>query len=184
MNKPIRMPETTRRIFLMRSIQALGVIAAAPILSVDALAKTTLSPVQATAPFNESELAIFRAITDAIIPQGGAFKTGALDVNLAELINKHLTYADQDMIKGLKGAFAFVEHESPKIIAKSSLKFSQLNTSERTKILEKMATLEGVAAQVFDGLKSLSLFFFYTTEQSWNEIGHLPPLVQQQGVAS
>jgi len=179
MNKPIKIPETTRRIFLKRSIQALGALAATPVLiSVDAFAKEKLTA-DAQAPFNEDQLAVFRAITDAIIPQNGAFSTGALDVNLAELINTHLTYADQELVQGLQGALAFVEHESPKMIGKQSLRFSQLTLSERSNILEVMATLEGVAVQVFAGFKTLSLFFFYSTEQSWSEIGHLPPLVNR-----
>jgi hypothetical protein len=177
MNKVIKIPESTRRVFLLRSVQALGALTATSVISTPVFAMAKAGMPQP--PFNSAELTVFRAITDAIIPQSGAFKLGALDVNLAELINKHLTYADQDMLTGLKGAFAFVEHESPKMINKPTAKFSQLSTAERTKILETMATIEGVAVQVFAGLKSLSLFFFYSTEQSWAEIGHLPPLVKR-----
>ncbi len=177
MSKVIKIPESTRRVFLLRSIQALGALAATSLISPPLFAQSKSSV--KNPPFNSEELSVFRAITDAIIPQNGAFKTGALDVNLAELINKHLTYADQDMITGLKGAFAFIEHESPKIINKPTSIFSTLSTAERTKILESMATIEGIAVQIFSGLKSLSLFFFYSTEQSWAEIGHLPPLVKR-----
>ncbi len=180
MNKPINIPETTRRIFLKRSIQALGALAVAPVLtSVEALAEEKVTSSHTQGPFSEVELNILSTITDAIIPQNGAFGTGALDVNLAKLINTHLTYADQDMVKGLQGAMLFVEHESPKMIEEKSLKFSQLTITKRTKILELLATLDGVAVQVFAGFKALSLFFFYSTEQSWSEIGHLPPLVQR-----
>ncbi len=188
MNNTMQLPESSRRIFLQRSIQALAVLSTAPmIIACDSLNQPfAVEPVivaaesRSNGPLNDIELNILSAVTDAIIPQNGAFKTGASDVNLALIINQHLAYADQDIVTGLQGSLAFIEHKTTAIFGKPDEQFSQLSTLVRTKILVSMATLDGIPVQIFIALKTLSLFFFYTTKACWNDIGHQGPLIQQQ----
>lgn len=187
MKKVKPLPETTRRVFLLRSLQALGTVAAAPLLSACGEPETRAPVASEVSPqqqkpaislkvLTKDDYHILDAVTDTVIPRGGAFELGARDIDLPRRIDHYLSQGDAEVVTGVRGALQFMEHEAPKLIG-TALSFSVLSFIDRSSTMQTMEASNGLPVQVFAGLKTLSLFFFYSDDASWPHIGYDGPLV-------
>ena len=172
-----QMPPMTRRIFLNRTLQALGAAAAAPIVAKMALASGT--PEKVSQPFavlSEEEYHILQAIADTMIPPGGAFDLGASDVDLARRIDAYMPKIDGNVVTGIRGAMAFVEQKAPGLAGKEGT-FSALSRDDRAAVFKGMISAGGLAAGAFLGLKWICLTYFYTMDKVWPSVGYDGPML-------
>ncbi len=182
----IQFPEMTRRVFLNRTLQALGAMAAVPLAActagsmksstgmlVKAGAVAEIPPLKFLAPEQYEAL---EAVTDTMIPRGGAFELGALDVGLAARIDSHLPRLDPAVAQGFRGALVFVEQQAP-LLAGKSAPFSGLSEADRTAVCSAMLQAGGLPAGIFLAMKSFSLTYFYTLDATWKYTGYDGPML-------
>ena len=186
--KVIELPEVTRRVFLNRTLQALGAAAAMPL--VVACSKRESPPSEtpaASAPeptaqlpplefLNEDEYVSLDAVGDTLIPQGGAFEMGAREAGLAKRIDHYLTKMDPAVSTGFRGALAFLEQQAPELAGKAA-PFSALPEDDRAAVLNAMLQAGGLPAGIFLALKYVCMGHFYTMDQTWQYTGYDGPML-------
>jgi hypothetical protein len=177
--KDIHLPDFTRRVFLNRSLQALGAAATVP-LATAWLAETSAAadqPGKAPLAFlTPGEYATLDALGDALIPAGGAFEPGARDVDLARRIDSYLPKMDPGVAAGFRGALAFVEQEAPGLAGKKP-PFSALSQADRGEVLTAMLQDGGLARGVFTATKYVCVAHFYTIDETWKFTGYDGPML-------
>lgn len=170
------LPSATRRLFLQRSLLALGALAAAPAVSTHAFADAASTPNLKV--LNAEDYRILAVVTDTVIPRDGAFPLGALDVDLAARIDAYLEPEDTKLLQGLRGALMFLEHKAPGLIGMDS-QFTALPAEQRESLLLALRDAGGDATAVFAALRGISMFYFYTDEQAWPQFNYDGPLVRR-----
>lgn len=182
----IQLPEMTRRVFLNRTLQALGAVAAMPLAGC-ATGSGTGAVATAAAPTGAAGIPPLRflapeqyltlqAVTDTMIPRGGAFELGALDVGLAARIDGNLPKLDPAVAQGFRGALVFVEQQSPSLAGKAA-PFSSLAEEDRTAVCNAMLRAGGLPASIFLAMKFFSLSYFYTLDATWKYTGYEGPML-------
>ncbi len=173
-------PELSRRVFLRRSLRLAGALAVLPVAPGCAPGHEASAPDDLSV-VSPGEWVLLDVVTDAFVPAGGAFPTGARDVELARRIDAFLTGEDPEVVRGLASALRLVEWGSP-LLAGRLGRFSRLDLEGRTACLAALAgsRLE-LPRQVFGALKELSLFVFYAADASWPATGYDGPWVERAG---
>ena len=183
----IQLPEMTRRVFLSRTLQALGAAAAMPLASCAtgpdpkasgaAVAKTGST---ATAPafkfLTPEQYATLEAMSDTIIPQGGAFALGARDLGLAARVDAYLPKFDPAVAQGIRGALVFVEQQAPALAGKAA-PFSGLSGDDRAAVCNAMLRAGDMPARILVAMKWVSMSFFYTMDATWKSTGYDGPML-------
>lgn len=181
----LKLPDSSRRIFLNKTLQLLGAAAAmtaVPGYSAQTAAVATASQVK-TPPLvflKPEEIVGLDAIGDTMIPQGGAFELGARDVGLAKRIDAYLPKMDPGLATGFRGAVAFIEHQAPAMAGKAA-PFSSLSEDERTAVLNAMVQAGGLPASIVVAMKFLCMSHFYTIDATWKYTGYDGPLKKENG---
>jgi hypothetical protein len=185
----IQLPEMTRRVFLNRTLQALGAAAAMPLASyateVDSAeaGAPTKSASTATMPalrfLTPEQYATLEAISDTIIPQGGAFAPGARDLGLAARVDAYLPKFDPAVALGIRGALVFVEQQAPALAGKSA-PFSGLSQDDRVAVCNAMLRAGGMPTSVLLATKWISTSFFYTMDATWKFTGYDGPMLLEE----
>ncbi len=180
MGKHNQLPSASRRLFLQRSLLALGAAAAASSISTQVIANTAADMFDTPKldTLTTEDYRILSVVSDTIIPRGGAFPLGALDIDLAARIDSYLDSEDTELILGLRGALQFTEHQAPALTGRKG-SFSTLPAEEREALLLTLRDTGGDATAVYAALRGICTFYFYTTEQAWPHIGYDGPLVQR-----
>jgi hypothetical protein len=169
-------PDFSRRTFLTRSLQVLGAAAALPLAASPLLAAERTSSAPALKVLAPGEYAALAAVADTMIPRGGAFATGALDVDLARRIDGYLPRMHPDVVTGIRGALAFVEQQAP-ALAKKAGTFTALAEPERAEVFAAMLAAPGLPAAVFLALKFVCMSHFYTLDVTWKSTGYDGPML-------
>jgi hypothetical protein len=185
----IQLPEMTRRVFLSRTLQALGAAAAIPLAGCatrpdsKAAGAVATSGSTATVPalkfLTPGQYATLEAISDTIIPRGGAFELGAQDVGLAARIDSYLPQIDPAVAQGIRGALVFVEQQAPPLAGKTG-PFSGGSEEERTAVCAAMLQAGGLPASVLLAMKYVSLGYFYTLDETWKYTGYDGPMLLEK----
>jgi hypothetical protein len=181
-----QIPEMTRRVFLNRTLQALGAVAALPLAAgatgTGSLATAGPSATAATAPASRfltaEQFAALDAITDTLIPHGGAFELGARDVGLAARIDTYLQKFEPHLAQGFRGALVFVEQKAPALASKTA-PFSGLSEDDRAVVCEAMVKAGGLPAGVFLAMKYITMGHFYTMDVTWKFTGYDGPMLME-----
>jgi hypothetical protein len=174
------LPDFARRTFLTRGLQALGAAAALPIASGQAFAAAEETPAApALKVLSSGEYAVLSAVADTIVPRGGAFELGALDVDLARRIDSYLPRLHPDVVTGIRGALAFVEQQAPGL-AKKTGAFTALAPADREAVFAGMLAAPGLPASVFLALKFLCVSHFYTLDATWKFTGYDGPKLAEE----
>jgi len=175
----VPLPEMTRRVFLNRMLQALGAAAAVPLAGAGAQAESA-APAAAAVPALEfltaDQYRALDAISDTLIPHGGAFELGARDVGLAARIDHYLPRLDPAVAQGVRGALAFIEQQAPELAGKTA-PFSGLSEDDRTAVCNAMLRSGGLAAGVLLAMKSLSMSHLDTIDATWKSTGYDGPML-------
>jgi hypothetical protein len=166
------LPELTRRIFLSRSLQAVGLLAVGPAC---APSGRTEAPA-GLAALSPGSWEILAAAADTFVPRGGAFELGARDVDLATRIDAFLAQGDPDLVPGLEGGLVFLEWAGP-ILAGRLGRFSHLGPEDRTAVVAALPRRGGPGRALYAGLKQICLFAFYTVPETWGPAGYDGPWV-------
>jgi len=184
----IQMPEMTRRVFLNRTLQALGAAAAMPLASYATMSDSapTAAPEKSstiTAPalkfLTPEQYATLEAISDTMIPQGGAFAPGAQDLGLAARVDAYLPRFDPAVAQGIRGALVFVEQQAPALAGKAA-RFSALSEDDRAAVCNAMLRGGGMPASIFLAMKWVSTSFFYTMDATWKFTGYDGPMLLEE----
>ncbi len=180
MNDSKAMPMATRRLFLQQSVLALAATIMPPTLlaAVDLPASPESSEHKALQSLNADDYRVLAAVADTIIPSGGAFPTGARDINLVSRIDSYIHPSDEELITGIRGALMFTEHKAPELIG-AKAPFTQLDDEQKEQVLHAMNQGSPLTNTIFTALRGLCLFYFYTDEQVWPHFGYDGPLILQ-----
>jgi hypothetical protein len=181
-----QIPEMTRRVFLHRTLQKLGAAAALPLVAgaaesgkpsaepvVDTDAAAGIPPLRF---LTRDQYVALEAITDTMIPRGGAFELGALEVGVAARIDSYLPRLDPAVTQGFRGALVFVEQQAPSLAGKA-VPFSSLSEADRIAVCSAMLQVGGLPAGIFLAMKSFSLTYFYTLDATWKYTGYDGPML-------
>jgi hypothetical protein len=173
--KTIELPVYTRRVFLNRTLQALGAVAAIPLagMAESAAADSAVPELQV---LTAEEYRVLDAVSDTLIPRGGAFDLGARDVELARRIDHYLPKMDPAVAQGFRGALAFVEQTAPELAGKAA-PFSRLSEEDRTAVCNAMLQAGGLPAGVLLAMKYVSMSHFYTLDATWKFTGYDGPML-------
>jgi len=185
----IQVPEMTRRVFLNRTLQALGAAAAMPLASY----ATGADSAQAGAPAESAskaatpalkfltpeQFATLEAMSDTIIPQGGTFAPGARDLGLAARVDAYLPKFDPAVALGIRGALVFVEQQAPALAGKGA-PFSALSEDDRTAVCNAMLRAGGMPTSILLAMKWISTSFFYTMDATWKFTGYDGPMLLEE----
>jgi len=182
----IQLPELTRRVFLARTLQALGAAAAMPLAGYASGPESTPNGEVAktgsatTAPalkfLTPEQFATLEAMSDTIIPPGGAFAAGARDLGLAARVDAYLPKLDPAVAQGIRGALVFVEQQAPALAGKPA-PFSGLPEDDRVAVCNAMLRSGGMAASILLAMKWVSMTFFYTMDATWKSTGYDGPML-------
>jgi hypothetical protein len=170
------LPDLARRTFLTRSLQVLGAAAALPLATSPLLAADGAASAPALRVLAPGEYVALAAVADTMIPRGGAFETGALDVDLARRIDGFLPRMHPDVVTGIRGALAFVEQQAP-ALAKKAGPFTALSEPDRADVFAAMLAAPGLPAAVFLALKFVCMSHFYTLDATWRFTGYDGPML-------
>jgi hypothetical protein len=173
-----QLPDFTRRVFLNRTLQALGAAVCLP-GAVGSLAGEP--PVEGASDLKvlgPAELVTLEALGDALIPPGGAFEMGASDVGLARRIDSYLPVMAPEVVVGFRGALAFVEAKAPSLAGKAP-PFSALSREDRSAVLNAMLSEGGLPRGVFVATKAVCVVHFYTADATWEFTGYDGPMLLQ-----
>lgn len=180
------LPVLTRRVFLNRTLQALGSVAAATMpLSAWAAADPGPGPAAGSAApaetpalefLSQNEYVALDAIGDTLIPQGGAFELGAREAGLTRRIDHYLTKMDPTVSTGFRGAIAFVEQQAPAMAGKAA-PFSALSEGDRSAVFDAMLRAGGLPAGILMALKYICMGHFYTMDKTWKITGYDGPML-------
>ena len=168
------LPDFARRIFLSRSLQVLGAAAVLPLAASPPLAADEAMP--ALQVLSTGEYAVLAAVSDTIIPRGGAFELGAADVDLARRIDSYLPRWHPDVVTGIRGGLAFVEQQAP-ALAKKNGSFTSLPEADRAAVFSSLLATPGLPASIFLALKYLCCGHFYTMDRTWKYTGYDGPML-------
>lgn len=180
----LKLPDSSRRIFLNRTLQLLGAavaMTAVPGHSTPIAAVATVPHVKSPALvlLKPEEFAGLDAICDTMIPHGGAFELGARDVGLAKRIDGYLPKMDPGLATGFRGAVAFIEQQAPAMVGKAA-PFSSLSEDDRTAVLHAMVQAGGLTAGIVVAMKFLCMSHFYTIDATWKDTGYDGPLKKKE----
>jgi hypothetical protein len=174
--EPIQWPAFSRRIFLNRTLQALGAAATMPLASACLSAAVQKEDAPALFVLGAGEYATLDALGDTLIPPGGAFEPGARDVGLARRIDRYLPAMAPGSVTGFRGALAFIETEGPPLAGKAA-PFSSLEREDRAAVLDAMLEEGGLPRGVYVATRFVCLVHFYTLDETWEFTGYDGPML-------
>jgi hypothetical protein len=175
-------PESSRRVFLCRSLQAAGALALAPGLAVGCAPGDAARAPADLQVLDPGEWALLDVVADTLVPRGGAFELGARDVDLARRIDAFLADESAAVQRGFSSALRLVEWGSPPVSGRAA-RFSRLGPDDRAACIEALCHSRiGLLRDVYFGLKQLCFFTFYAVDAVWPALGYDGPWVDRKQV--
>ncbi|WP_295007176.1 gluconate 2-dehydrogenase subunit 3 family protein [uncultured Dechloromonas sp.] len=172
------LPAATRRLFIQRSVLALAAAFSPALLQAAANTPASKStpPPKTLHALSADDYRLLSVVSDAIIPTDET--PGASSIDLAARIDRYTAPDDKELIQGISGALLFIEHKAPELIGEKKA-FSRLDSASKEKTLLAMNGASPLTNTVFTAIRGLCLFYFYTHEAGWKQIGYDGPLIQQ-----
>lgn len=179
MRRDTSLPGVTRRLFLQRSVLALAATLAPALSHAVAASPATGAPLATPAllAFSADDYRLLSVVSEAFIPSEPD-SPGARTIDLAARIDRYTSPQDESLIQGVRGALLFIENTAPELIGETR-KFSQLDPANQEKVLLALNTASALTTMIFVAVRGLCLFYFYTDEAGWKEMGYDGPLVSQ-----
>ncbi|UCD83764.1 MAG: gluconate 2-dehydrogenase subunit 3 family protein [Deltaproteobacteria bacterium] len=126
------------------------------------------------AVLNTREYKILSALTDRFIPRGGAFALGALDVGVAEAIDRMVSNLDRTMQTGLRMLLLLIEY-STFIFTRRFKPFTRLSPENQDKYLEGWESSRFYLRRFpITFLKLMCMSIFYSDERVEKDVGYEP----------
>lgn len=177
MTRETSLPTVTRRLFLQRSVLALAAALSPTLLHA---AKATPTPEKTEAApalqaFSADDYRLLSVISEAFIPSE-ADSPGARTIDLAARIDRYTSPSDEALIQGIRGALLFIENKAPELTGETR-KFSELDAAKKEKVLLAMNSASPLTTTIFVAVRGLCMFYFYTDEAGWKQLGYDGPLI-------
>ena len=117
---------------------------------------------------------ILSTITDRLSPRGGAFALGALDMDVAESVDRLMGNLDRTMQTGLKMLLFLIEY-STFIFTRKFKRFTRLSPEDQDSYLKGWQNSRFYLRRLsFFVLKMLCLLIFYSDERIEKDVGYEP----------
>ena len=117
---------------------------------------------------------ILSAFADRIIPRGGAFALGALDVGVSESVDRMLSNFDRTIQKGLRMLLMLIEY-STFFFTRKFRPFTRLSPEDQDSYLKSWEVSRFyLRRSSFLVLKMLCLTIFYSDERVEKDVGYEP----------
>lgn len=127
---------------------------------------------------SEREANTLRNFSMRLIPPGGDIPLSADDVGVVKKIDEALSLEDKDIQKQFSAALFIFE-----FLPLFSLRFSRFSALPEDSQIELMNEWSKsrwlVKRSIFNAIKDLSMFMFYTTPDVWKYMGYDGPLVKR-----
>ncbi len=115
---------------------------------------------------------ILSVFADRVIPRGGAFALGALDVGVAESVDRMLSNFDQTTQMGLRMLLLFIEY-STFLFTRKFKRFTRLSPEDQERYIKGW---EGSRFYLCRSpliiLKMMCLLIFYSDERVEKDVGY------------
>lgn len=117
---------------------------------------------------------ILSTITDRLSPRGGAFALGALDMDVAESVDRLMSNLDRTIQMGLKMLLLLIEY-STFIFTRKFKRFTRLSPEDQDRYLKGWENSRFYLRRLpFFVLKMLCLLIFYSDERVEKDVGYEP----------
>ncbi len=177
-------PEVSRRVFLRRSVQAVGALSLVPGFALGCAPADAWRAPSDLRVLDAAEWVLLGVVADTFVPQGGAFELGARDVDLATRIDAFLVGERITVLRGLSAALLLIEWGSP-LASGRVARFSKLDADARSACIAALRDSRiAVLREVYAGVKQLCLFTFYAIDASWPAVGYDGPWVAKPSESS
>lgn len=175
-------PELSRRLFLRRSLHAVSALAVVPGLTLGCAPVAGVRAPDDLRVLDAAAWTMLGVVADTLIPRGGAFEVGAIDVDLATRADAFLAGESDAVLRGLSAALLVVEWGSP-LLSGRVARFSELGGDARHACIEALLhSRVGLLREVYAGLKQLCFFTFYAIDATWPAVGYDGPWVERKPV--
>lgn len=135
-----------------------------------------LAPGDVALGLSVKQLAVVRAIVDALAPGGDGWPNG-LDLGAHREVDQQLWALDPAMAADLGSGLELLEHVPP--LYGHFGRFSALDRAARQDVLERMLSSRfDVLVQIAMAMKQLVLLCYYTNDKVWPFIGYDGPWVK------
>lgn len=125
---------------------------------------------------SDSEAETLRAFTMRLIPPGGPIPPSAEDVGVVRKIDEALAQEDRDVQKQFSMALFLFEFAP--LFSRKFARFTNLSESDQVEVMKNWSRSRWqLKRNVFNAMKDLSMFMYYTTDSVWQYIGYDGPLV-------
>src|SRR5207249_1769063 len=117
------------------------------------------------------DVALLRAVLDALVPRGGAFPTGAADTDVDDALARYFASLHPLGPVGLRLLLLAIEYGA--VVFERTRPFSQLEPAARERALAAWeGSRLGPRRQLLASLKLLALMHFYERPEVWPAIGY------------
>ena len=124
------------------------------------------------------ELATLMALADRVVmPSAGG--PSARDTRTARRIDRELAFSDGRLTADVRAALAVIEYGP--VLDFRLRRFTRLGPEEQDAYLAACASsLWHLRRNAFNGLRFLTLFFYYTDDRTWRGVGYAGPMVDRK----
>lgn len=171
-----------RRVFLRRSLQMAGLLAALPATVGGCSRSREVAVPHDLRVLSPDEYLIADAFADALIPHGGAFEPGARDVDLIRHLDGFLTHEPEPVVRGLTSSLWTLEYGGVLLVGRFG-RFTAMSAQSRTVYLQKLPLGFEIGRTIYLGLKHSLYFLFYNLDQTWQYVGYDGPWVQTESAS-
>lgn len=113
-----------------------------------------------------------------VLPPGGDIPSSAEETQVVKKIDEALSIEDKDVQKQFSGALFIFEYAS--LLSLRFSRFSALDEAEQIRVMREWSQSRWlVKRSIFNAMKDLCMFMFYTTPSVWQYMGYEGPLIQR-----
>lgn len=121
--------------------------------------------------------AVISAFADRIIPRGGAFSEGALDLDVVRYFDTIVSDQPPEVQKDMKSGIMLVEYGAP-FFQFTFKKFTNMTEGERDEYLKGWESAKvPIFRGIFGGFKNLCCLGFFSNEKIFPHIGYDGPWI-------
>jgi hypothetical protein len=174
-------PGFDRRGFLKLSTTAALAISAASTLTMSGCSSADDALIGTYQPLalTPKEFAILSAYCACMVPAKSGTPTPA-EAAIAKRIDKELTFHDgSTLLDDIKAALFLIEHLT--LASGYWRRFTRLAPAAQATYLAAMSRSDiGIKRDPVNGLRFMALFFYYTDERTWPQIGYTGPMITRK----
>jgi len=127
---------------------------------------------------SNTEADTLRIFSLRLIPPGGDIPLSSDDVEVVKKIDEALSMEEKDVQKQFSGALFLFEYAP--LFSRKFSRFSSLSESDQIEVMREWGQSRWlIKRSIFNAMKDLCMFMFYTTPAVWKYMGYEGPLVQR-----